>query len=63
MWDLIRHAEEGVDAGGLRMAQTRSDIRADVRRYLLVSAAAFALGLALGFLAMHGLGWSLPNTL
>lgn len=45
------------------MAQTRSDIRADVRRYLLVSAAAFALGLALGFMAMHGLGWSLPNTL
>ncbi|HJV41574.1 MAG TPA: hypothetical protein VJ655_07995 [Caulobacter sp.] len=38
------------------MAQTRSEIRADVHRYLVVSAAAFAFGLTLGFLVMRGLG-------
>lgn len=41
------------------MAQTQTDIRADVRRYLIASAAGFALGLILGFLPLFGLGWRL----
>lgn len=38
------------------MAQPRTDVRADVRRYLVASAAGFCLGVALGFLMMFGLG-------
>lgn len=38
------------------MAQTRTDVRADVRRYLIASVAGFCLGMTLGFLMMFGLG-------
>jgi hypothetical protein len=38
------------------MAQPRTDVRADVRRYLVASAAGFFLGVTLGFLMMFSLG-------
>ncbi|WP_454716804.1 hypothetical protein [Caulobacter segnis] len=38
------------------MAQTtRNQLRTEVRTYLLVSAGAFALGLAIGFVTLGGL--------
>jgi|GEM_PF-3207799 len=39
------------------MAQTtRNHLRSEVRIYLIVSAGAFALGLAIGFVGLGGLG-------
>jgi len=38
------------------MAQTRNHLRTEIRTYLIVSAGAFALGLALGFVILGGLG-------
>jgi len=39
------------------MAQTtRNHLRTEVRTYLIVSAGAFALGLAIGFVGLGGLG-------
>lgn len=52
---LIRNAPEGVRGAELQMAQTTTDVRGDVRRYLFASIAGFCLGLTLGFLMMFGL--------
>lgn len=35
---------------------TRNQLRTEVRTYLIVSASAFALGLAIGFVGLGGLG-------
>ena len=53
---LIRYAKEACGGAGFQMAQPRTDVRADVRRYLVASAAGFFLGVTLGFLMMFSLG-------
>ncbi|UAL13148.1 hypothetical protein [Caulobacter segnis] len=56
----LHGVEEGAVTGPhmarMKMAQTQTDVRADVRNYLIVSAIGFALGLILGFLPLFDLG-------